>query len=71
MAFGDDFTDEDTFKALPEKSFTIKVGTSASEAKFSVNSYREALKLLRKITKLGLSSLLAILVAAFSRPTWL
>ena len=51
MAFGDDFTDEDTFKALPEKSFTIKVGTSASEAKFSVNSYREVRKLLRKITK--------------------
>ena len=51
LAFGDDFTDEDTFKALPEKSFTIKVGTSASEAKFSVNSYREVRKLLRKITK--------------------
>ena len=51
LAFGDDFTDEDTFKVLPKESFTIKVGTSASEAKFSVNSYRDVRKLLRKITK--------------------
>ena len=51
LALGDDFTDEDTFKAMPEEAYTIKVGTSASEAKFSVNSYREVRKLLSKITK--------------------
>ena len=51
LAIGDDFTDEDTFKALPKEAFTIKVGTSASEAKFSVNSYQEVRKLLNKITK--------------------
>ena len=51
LALGDDFTDEDTFKALPEEAYTIKVGTSASEAKFSVNSYQEVRKLLNEITK--------------------
>ncbi|MDC1516292.1 bifunctional alpha,alpha-trehalose-phosphate synthase (UDP-forming)/trehalose-phosphatase [Cyclobacteriaceae bacterium] len=51
LALGDDFTDEDTFKALPEEAYTIKVGTSASEAKFSVNSYQEVRKLLKEITK--------------------
>ena len=51
LALGDDFTDEDTFKAMPEKAYTIKVGTSASEAKFSVNSYKEVRKLLNEIIK--------------------
>ena len=51
LALGDDFTDEDTFKAMPEKAYTIKVGTSASEAKFSVNSYKEVRKLFNNIIK--------------------
>ena len=51
LALGDDFTDEDTFKAMPEEACTIKVGTSASEAKFSVNSYKEVRKLLNEIIK--------------------
>ena len=51
LALGDDFTDEDTFKAMPEDSYTIKVGTSASEAKFSVNSYKEVRKLFNDIIK--------------------
>ena len=51
LALGDDFTDEDTFKAMPEEAYTIKVGTSASEAKFSVNSYKEVRKLFNNIIK--------------------
>jgi trehalose 6-phosphate synthase/phosphatase len=51
LALGDDFTDEDTFKAMPEEAYTIKVGTNASEAKFSVNSYKEVRKLLNEIIK--------------------
>ena len=51
LALGDDFTDEDTFKAMPEEAYTIKVGTSASEAKFSVNSYKEVRKLFKNIIK--------------------
>ena len=51
LALGDDFTDEDTFKAMPEEAYTIKVGTSASEAKFSVNSYKEVRKLFNEIIR--------------------
>lgn len=51
LALGDDFTDEDTFKAMPEEAYTIKVGTSASEAKFSVNSYKEVRKFFNEIIK--------------------
>ena len=51
LALGDDFTDEDTFKAMPEEAYTIKVGTSASEAKFSVTSYKEVRKFFNEIIK--------------------
>ncbi len=34
MAVGDDYTDEDLFKALPEKAYTFKVGSSMSAARF-------------------------------------
>lgn len=41
MALGDDFTDEDLFKALPDSAITIKVGTGASLAKFFVRNPTE------------------------------
>ena len=34
MAIGDDHTDEDIFKALPDSAFTFKVGSSLSAARF-------------------------------------
>lgn len=49
MAAGDDWTDEDTFKAMPESAFTIKVGSSNSAAKFSVNSYEDIRALLKSM----------------------
>lgn len=36
IAFGDDWTDEDTFKAMPDSAYTIKVGDHRSAARFSV-----------------------------------
>jgi len=38
MAIGDDYTDEDVFKALSDKKncFTIKVGAEASFAKYNL-----------------------------------
>ena len=47
MACGDDWTDEDTFKVLPEDAYSVKVGTSASAAKFSVASVEDVRALLR------------------------
>ncbi|MFT7606674.1 MAG: trehalose 6-phosphate synthase/phosphatase, partial [Saprospiraceae bacterium] len=36
MAIGDDSTDEDIFKALPENAYTIKVGLDQTAARFNV-----------------------------------
>ena len=49
MALGDDFTDEDLFKALPDSAVTIKVGTGASSAKFFVRNPTEVRGLLASL----------------------
>lgn len=49
MAAGDDWTDEDTFKAMPASAYTIKVGSSNSAAKFSVNTYEDVRALLKDL----------------------
>ncbi|MCB0559874.1 MAG: bifunctional alpha,alpha-trehalose-phosphate synthase (UDP-forming)/trehalose-phosphatase [Lewinellaceae bacterium] len=41
MAIGDDHTDEDTFKALPETAHTIKVGLDTSAARYNMLSVQE------------------------------
>ena len=51
MAIGDDHTDEDTFKAMPDNSVTIKVGNTSSVAKYYVNDHKEVRALLQGFTK--------------------
>lgn len=51
MAIGDDWTDEDTFKVMPEGAYTIKVGSSNSAAKFSVNNHEDVRSLLKNMIK--------------------
>ncbi len=46
MACGDDRTDEDTFKVMPEDSFTIKVGTSSSSANYRVKDNQDIREIL-------------------------
>ena len=46
LAAGDDNTDEDIFKILPESAFTIKVGISPSLAKYSVTDSAQLLNIL-------------------------
>ena len=46
MAIGDDWTDEDTFKAMPDDAVTIKVGSTFSAAKYNTHSYKEVRKFL-------------------------
>lgn len=41
MAVGDDHTDEDIFKALPESAYTFKVGSSVSAARFYLRNTEE------------------------------
>lgn len=49
LAMGDDTTDEDTFKELPEWAYTIKVGGVSESARFSVKSQTKVLPLLKKV----------------------
>lgn len=49
MAIGDDHTDEDTFKAMPEDAITVKVGNHASAAYYFLNSFEEVRSFLRDL----------------------
>jgi trehalose 6-phosphate synthase/phosphatase len=51
IAFGDDFTDEEIFKALPDTAVTIKVGSSVSAAKFYLRNPAEVRRLLLSFTE--------------------
>jgi trehalose 6-phosphate synthase/phosphatase len=50
LAIGDDWTDEDLFRVLPEGACSIRVGHRHSCAKFNVRSHEEVLDLLREIS---------------------
>jgi trehalose 6-phosphate synthase/phosphatase len=49
LAIGDDHTDEDIFKVLPQDAITIKVGSNISAARFYLNRFNEVRKLLRSL----------------------
>ena len=50
FACGDDWTDEDTFKAMPDSAFTVKVGSSSSAAKYRVEDFKDIRRLLSQLT---------------------
>jgi len=49
LAIGDDVTDEDLFRALPENAWSIKVRPGVSVAKFSLDSPDEVRSLLKEL----------------------
>ena len=51
LAMGDDWTDEDMFKILPSKAYSIRIGYKPTQAKFYLESPRECRNLLRQLTK--------------------
>ncbi len=51
LAVGDDWTDEDIFKVLPQEANSIKVGITPSLAKFNLKDYKEVRKLIEELTK--------------------
>ena len=53
IAIGDDYTDEDIFKSLPDEAVTVKVGSNISAAKFFVNSYKDVRRLLSILAAAG------------------
>ena len=50
LAVGDDHTDEDIFKAIPETAFTIKVGSTISAARFYLRNPEEVRAFLTKLS---------------------
>ena len=49
LAIGDDWTDEDTFKVLPEEAWSVKVGLSSTSAKYNLTSQPKVLHLLHDL----------------------
>lgn len=50
MAIGDDYTDEDMFRALPERAWTFNVGnTTTSDARFQLHTVKDVITLLEDI----------------------
>jgi len=49
MSCGDDWTDEDTFKAMPNEAFTIKVGSASSAAKYRVENNSQIREILKSL----------------------
>ncbi len=49
MAMGDDLTDEDLFRSMPESAYSLKVGADKSQAKFIIKDSNDALDLLEEM----------------------
>ena len=51
LCIGDDTTDEDMFKALDGKAYTIKVSNASTAAKYTVLSQQKVLPLLNQLVQ--------------------
>jgi trehalose 6-phosphate synthase/phosphatase len=56
LAIGDDFTDEDLFKILPDTAYSIRVGIIQSYARFNLHNYVEVIELLRQMVEVNVTS---------------
>lgn len=56
MAVGDDYTDEDMFRALPEEANSIKVGLGGTDARHQLVSIEHVLKLLNRLAQIETKS---------------
>ena len=51
LAVGDDWTDEDLFKILPETAYSIKIGYGSTHARFFLNSPQACRRFLYELVK--------------------
>ncbi|MFD2515120.1 bifunctional alpha,alpha-trehalose-phosphate synthase (UDP-forming)/trehalose-phosphatase [Pontibacter locisalis] len=51
LAIGDDWGDEDIFKAMPRNAYTVKIGNGHSVAKYHLDTCQEARWMLSKLTQ--------------------
>ncbi len=49
LAAGDDWTDEDLYKVLPETAYSIRIGMTQSYARFNLHNYAEVIELIREL----------------------
>jgi trehalose 6-phosphate synthase/phosphatase len=49
LGIGDDSTDEDLFRALPESAFSVRVGVAATAARYHVSNHVAVRRLLREL----------------------
>jgi trehalose 6-phosphate synthase/phosphatase len=56
LAIGDDVTDEDLFRELPEFAYSIKIGLAPSRAKLRFKTQNEVIPFLKKMKNAGKSS---------------
>jgi trehalose 6-phosphate synthase/phosphatase len=49
LAMGDDWTDESLFSVLPPESHSVRIGLTASTARFNVESAEDALQILERL----------------------
>jgi len=57
LAMGDDTTDEDTFRELPDDSYTIKIGTISEIARYNLRSQTSTLPFLKRLDEDEMKSL--------------
>lgn len=53
LAIGDDVTDEDMFKVIPENGFSVKVGLTQTQAQYNFKHQRNVIDFLQKICLLS------------------
>jgi trehalose 6-phosphate synthase/phosphatase len=51
LAIGDDWTDEDLFKVLPETAYSIRVGLTQSYARFNLHNHIRVIELLKELAQ--------------------
>jgi trehalose 6-phosphate synthase/phosphatase len=51
LAIGDDWTDEDLFKVLPETAYSIRVGLTQSHARFNLHNHIRVIELLKELAQ--------------------
>jgi trehalose 6-phosphate synthase/phosphatase len=52
LGIGDDWTDEDLFRALPENAFSVRVGLAKTAARFHLNSHVTVRRVLRDLSQI-------------------
>ena len=53
LAVGDDWTDEDIFRALPSTAFSVRVGLANTAARYHVGNHSAVRRLLRELRNLS------------------